>query len=96
MSIEYDEKGKFFTNVVTKIPVHATVQTTLQLIQGNVYVRKDERLKDELDRDEFFLAMTNAVVMDKDGKVLFEAPFLAVQRAQIIWVRPDQQEPEGN
>ncbi|HEY9151711.1 MAG TPA: hypothetical protein VIN60_02415 [Anaerolineales bacterium] len=96
MSIEYDEKGKFFTNVVTKIPVHATVQTTMQLIQGNVYVRKGERLKDELDRDEFFLAMTNAIVTDKDGKTLFEAPFLAVQRAQIIWVRPDQQEPEGN
>ena len=96
MSIEYDEKGKFFTNVVTKIPVHATVQTTMQLIQGNVYVRKGERLKDELDHDEIFLAMTDAVVMDKDGETLFEAPFLAVQRAQIVWVRPDQQEPQGN
>jgi hypothetical protein len=95
MSIEYDEKGKFFTNVVTKIPVHATVQTTIQLIQGNVYVRKGERLKDELDRDEIFLAMTDAVVLDQDGKTLFESPFLAIHRAQIVWVRPDQQEPRG-
>ena len=94
MSMEYDEKGKFFTNVVTKIPVRATIQTTMQLIRGNVHVRKGERLKDELDRDETFLAVTDASVLDVNGKTLFEGSFLAVQRAQIIWVRPDQEEPE--
>jgi len=94
VSMEYDEKGKFFTNVVTKIPVRATIQTTMQLIRGNVHVRKGERLKDELDRDETFLAVTDASVLDVNGKTLFEASFLAVQRAQIIWVRPDQEEPE--
>ena len=94
MSMEYDEKGKFFTNVVTKIPVRATIQTTMQLIRGNVHVRKGERLKDELDRDETFLAVTDASVLDLNGKALFETSFLAVQRAQIIWVRPDQEKPE--
>ena len=94
MSIEYDEKGKFFTNVIAKIPIHATIQTTMQLIQGNVYVRKGERLKDELDRDEIFLAVTDASVLDVNGKAVFETSFLAVQRAQIIWVRPDEEEPE--
>ena len=94
MSMEYDEKGKFFTNVVAKIPVRATIQTTLQLIRGNVHVRKGERLKDELDRDETFMAVTDASVLDVNGKTLFEASFLAVQRTQIIWVRPDQEEPE--
>jgi hypothetical protein len=94
VSMEYDEKGKFFTNVVAKIPVRATIQTRMQLIQGNVHVRKGERLKDELDRDETFLAVTDASVQDVNGKALFEASFLAVQRAQIIWVRPDQEEPE--
>ncbi len=94
MSMEYDEKGKFFTNIVAKVPVRSTIQTTMQLIQGNVHVRKGERLKDELDRDETFLAVTDASVLDVNGKTLFEASFLAVQRAQIIWVRPDQEEPE--
>ena len=94
MSMEYDEKGKFFTNIVAKVPVRSTIQTTMQLIQGNVHVRKGERLKDELDRDETFLAVTDASVLDVNGKILFEASFLAVQRAQIIWVRPDQEEPE--
>ena len=94
MTIEYDEKGKFFTNVVAKIPVRSTIQTTMQLIQGNVHVRRGERLKDELDRDETFLAVTDASVLDVNGKTLFEASFLAVQRAQIIWIRPDQEEPK--
>ena len=94
MSMEYDEKGKFFTNVVAKIPVRSTIQTTMQLIRGKVHVRKGERLKDELDRNETFLAVTDASVLDVNGKTVFEGPFLAVQRAQIIWVRPDQEEPE--
>lgn len=92
MAIEFDEKGKFFTDVVSKIAVHATVQTATQLLRGNVHVRQGERLKDELDRDEFFLAMTDTAVIGADGKVLFQAPFLAVRRSQIVWVMPDSAE----
>ena len=90
MSIEYDEKGKFFTDIVPKIAVHAAVQTTSQLIRGKVHVREGERLKDELDRDEPFLAMTEASIIGPDGQVQFDAPFLAVQRSQIVWVLPDE------
>ncbi|MGE5073287.1 MAG: hypothetical protein ACM3MF_07660, partial [Anaerolineae bacterium] len=82
MSIQYDEKGKFFTDVVPKIPVQAVVQTTSQLIRGRVHIREGERLKDELDRDELFLAMTDAAIVGADGQVQFDAPFLAVRRSQ--------------
>ncbi len=92
MNIEFDEKGKFFTNLVTKVSVPATIQTTNQLIRGEVHVRKGDRLKDELDRDEPFLAMTNASILSADGHVQFDAPFLAVQRSQIVWVLPQQEE----
>jgi len=95
MSIEYDEKGKFFTDVVPKIPVRAMVQTTAQLIRGNVHVREGERLKNELDRDELFLAVTDASVLAADGQVQFQAAFLAVRRSQIVWVFPDEPEPRG-
>ncbi len=95
MSFEFDEKGKFFTNLVSKVAVPATVQTSNQLIRGKVHVREGERLKDELDRDEFFLAMTEASVLGADGQVLFQAPFLAVRRTQIIWVIPDQTQSKG-
>ena len=94
MSIQYDEKGKFFTDVVPKIPVHAVIQTTGQVVRGMVHVREGERLKDELDRDEPFLAVTDASVSGPDGQALFQAAFIAVQRSQIIWVFPDQEEPK--
>ncbi len=94
MSIQYDEKGKFFTDVVPKIPVHAVIQTTGQVVRGMVHVREGERLKDELDRDEPFLAVTDASVSGPDGQTLFQAAFIAVRRSQIIWVFPDQEEPK--
>ena len=95
MSIEFDDKGKIFTDVVSKITVPAVVQTTQHLIRGDVHVRHDERLKDELDRDELFLAMTDAQVLGADNRVLHEAPFLAVRRAQIVWVMPAEDSEES-
>jgi hypothetical protein len=92
--IQYDEKGKIFTDVVPKIPVNAVLQTTQQLIRGKVHVREGERLKNELDRDEFFLAVTDASILSGDGQVQFQTPFLAVQRSQIVWVFPEE-EPKG-
>ena len=88
MSIEFDDKGKIFTDVVSKDAISVVVQTTQHLIWGDVHVRHDERLKDELDRDELFLAMTDARIMGADDRVLHEAHFLAVRRAQIVWVMP--------
>jgi hypothetical protein len=61
------------------------------VIKGFVHVRHGERIKDELDRDELFLAVTNATVLDADSRVMLEAPFLAVRRAQIVWIVPDEQ-----
>jgi hypothetical protein len=63
MSIEYDEKGKIFTDVVSKTAIHATVQTTTHMLQGYIHVRRDQRIKDELDRDEDFLAVTDVSVL---------------------------------
>ena len=88
MTIEYDEKGKFYTDVIAKLPVAAVIQTSAHLVRGFVHIRQGERLKNELERDETFLAVTNAVVHDADDKVLFTAPFMAVQRAQIVWIMP--------
>ena len=88
MTIEYDEKGKFYTNVIQKVAVPAIVQTTKNLIRGMVHVRQDERLKDELENSEDFIAMTNVEVLDADGKTAFSGSFLAIQKDQIVWVMP--------
>jgi hypothetical protein len=94
MTIEYDEKGKRFTDIVTKRPVYATVQTTTHLMRGLIHVRHDQRIKDELDHDEKFLAITDVHVLSADGQVLFKAPFLAIHRDHIVWVVPEQQKSE--
>lgn len=88
MTIEYDEKGKYYTDVVRKLPMPVVIQTTTHLVRGSVHVREGERLKNELEREEAFLAVTNATVYGAEDKVLFTAPFMAVQRSQIIWILP--------
>jgi hypothetical protein len=90
MTIEYDDKGKIFTDIVSKTAILATVQTTTHLLRGNIHVRRDQRIKDELDLEESFLAITDANVLGADGQVVFHAPFLAVKRSHIVWVIPEQ------
>ena len=94
MTIEYDEKGKIFTDIVSKIAVYATVQTTTHLMRGRIHVRRDQRIKDELDLDESFLALTDVSVLAPDGQIIFQAPFIAVKRTHIIWVIPEQNKGE--
>jgi hypothetical protein len=96
MTIEYDDKGKIFTDIVSKTAVPATLQTTTHLMRGNIHVRRDQRIKDELNFDEQFLAMTDVSVLSADGQVVFQAAFLAVQRTQIVWVMPEQNKQEGS
>jgi len=93
MTMEYDEKGKFYTDVVTKLPVAAVIQTSTHLVRGFVHIRQGERLKNELERNEMFLAVTHAFIHDAEDKVLFTAPFMAVQRSQIVWIMPVEGEP---
>lgn len=90
MTFEYDEKGKIFTDIVTKKAIPATIQTTTHLMRGQIHVRRDQRIKDELDLNENFLALTNVSVLGPDGQTLFQAPFLAVRRSHIIWVLPEE------
>ena len=92
MTIEYDEKGKFYTDIVKKLPVPVVIQTATHLVRGLVHVRDGERLKNELERDEMFLAVTNASIYGADDNALFTVPFIAVLRAQIIWIMPVDEE----
>jgi hypothetical protein len=96
MTIEYDDKGKYFTDIVTKLAVPATIQTTTHLLRGKIHVRRDQRIKDELNLNEHFLAITDVSVLGADGQVVFQTPFLAVQRTQIVWVMPEQNKQEGS
>jgi len=91
MTIEFDDNGKFFTDIISKTPVPVTIQMVGHRIHGNIHVSQDRRIKDELNLPEKFIAVTDAVIYLPDGQVLYQANFLAVQRDEIIWVMPDDE-----
>ena len=91
MSIHYDEKGKFFTDVILKEAVPVIIQTHTNRIRGNIYVRPAERIKDQINQEDMFLAVTEAIVFDLTGKELYHSDFLLVNRAHLIWLLPEDQ-----
>lgn len=95
MTIEYDEKGKFYTDVVAKLPVSCLIQTTTHLMRGFVHVRQGERFKNELERDEIFLAVTNVNIFGANDEILYTSPFMAIKRSQIVWVMPASDDQEA-
>lgn len=96
MAYEFDEKGKVFTDVIRKRSLPALIQTVTHQIRGNVHVRSGERVKDELDRNELFLAVTEAQVFDASGTVVYQIPFIAIRREQIVWVIPLEEKPASH
>ena len=86
----FEEKGKIYTQVITKSPIKIVMQTVLHRIHGLMHVRVGDRLKDELDSAVHFLAVTDAEVYDVNGSdLIFKTSFLAVNFNQIIWVIPE-------
>lgn len=86
----FDDKGKIYTQVISKSPIKVILLTAFHRIHGIIHVRIDGRLKDELDAAVNFLAVTDAVVFDSTGNTqLFKTDFMAVNRNQIVWVIPE-------
>lgn len=93
MGLRFDEKGKFFTDVVAKDAILARIRTVTHLIRGWVYVRRGDRLRDELNRAEQFLAVTDVTIYGDQGEILYSGDFLAVNRDQIVWLLPEEETP---
>jgi len=91
MSLRFDEKGKYYTDYVSKYAVPVVIQTNQFRIRGTLYVREERRLSDELNELETFIPITDAEITDAQGKVN-QVSFLAVGRTQIIWVYPEVEE----
>jgi hypothetical protein len=96
MSTHYDDKGKFYTNIISKKNVPVRIQTLHNRIEGIVHIRRGERFKDELNTSELFLAVTDAIVYDNDINELYRIDFLALNRNNIIWIFPLSGEIEYN
>lgn len=91
MSIRFDEKGKFFTDFISKEAVPVIIQTHQFTIEGLLHIRPDERLKDEINRSEPFLALTDVFVKDSSGTLLYRSNFIAVNHSHILWILPEEE-----
>ncbi len=91
MVTQYDDKGKIFTQVITKKPVEVIIQTATHIIQGTVHVRPDERVIDEMNMSSKFIAVTEAHVLDDQKNQLYRCDFLTLNKDQIIWIIPDDE-----
>lgn len=90
MPIRQDRKGKYYTDQVTKEKILVTIQSVTNLIQGCVYIRPDQRLKDGLNDDPQFIAVTDGKVLNSEGEELYRFAFLALNRDQIVWILPEE------
>jgi hypothetical protein len=84
-----DEKGKIYTSHVNKRTARVVVATRTNVVHGTMHLLLDNRLKDELNNDERFMALTVAEVFDNTGKSrLYEASAILLNKEQIVWVLP--------
>lgn len=91
----FDEKGSKFSDVITKISIPATVQTLTHRIQGNLHIREWERLRDALNKEERFVAITEATVFNLKGEAILHTPFLVVNQEHVIWAVPEDHRQPG-
>ena len=91
MTLQHKDKGKYYTNIISKSPTPVVIQTEQFRVKGNVHVRSGYRLKDEINEPEPFVAVTDAIVYDLNGFVLYKTGFLAISRDQIIWIIPEKE-----
>lgn len=91
VSMRIDSKGKYFTKVVSTQTLEVLLRlSTGELIQGQVHVRPDRRLSDEMNDDLAFLSVTEARVLGEDGEEKYRTSYMSVSRKGIVWAIPAQ------
>lgn len=88
MYTQFEEKGKIFTQKITKDQKEVIIQTTSQKLIGTIHIQMDNRIIDELNETNQFMAITNAIILDQEDNVLYQSEFLSINVNQIIWVLP--------
>ena len=81
-----------FTNVIRKEALDVVIQTIDHVIRGKIHIRPEERLKEEMNLGELFLVITDATIFDKQNRVLHQCNFLVLNRTQVVWIFPENEE----
>lgn len=91
MNTDFKTTGKTFSHVVHTQGFPVVIQTISNRIYGTLHLREKERIKDNLNLSEPFIAVTKASVYDASGEtILHETDFLALNRQTIVWVFEDE------
>ena len=84
-----DEKGKFFTERITKGRVDVLITTVKGHIRGYIYVASGQRVKDMLNaHSERFIAVSDVTASALDGSDVIEVELMAVNKDHIVSVVP--------
>lgn len=72
--------------MVKKIKINTIIRTAGEKIEGDVHCLPNMRLLDLMnsDADKFIPVSTVAVYDDESGKLLYQVPFMAVNKNHII------------
>ena len=71
---------------IDKRTIRTLVQTTKQMLIGNLYKRPMIRLKDEFNTSERFIAMTDVEIVGQQQKEPIRLVLL--NRDEVVWVAP--------
>lgn len=89
MKERVDEKGKVYTTRMSKEPLRVRIRVFDQVIEGTVHLHEDNRLKDELNQERGFIAVTGAKVFSvEDSRELYRSEFLVLNNDHILWAMP--------
>ena len=89
MDTRIDHKGKYFTERINKLRVAVVARTAGEFVHGVACLTPDNRLKDELNGSELYLAILEAEVRDaSDQRVLYRTPVVLLNKQQVCWVAP--------
>jgi len=84
--------GEVAVKTWDKDAVRVVMATEHHTIIGSVYLRPGERLKDEMNAGEQFIAVTDAEVCDPSGaRVLYSTKFMTVNTTHIAWIMPSDE-----
>lgn len=91
MYTQFEEKGKIYTQRISKDQREVIIQTTAQKISGNIYVQVDQRLIDDLNASNNFLVVTDVKIYNENENVIYKSEFLAINVDQIVWILPAEE-----
>ncbi len=80
-----DEKGKYFTEHISKKPLDVILQTQREIILGKIHLAPEQRLIDTLNTTKPFIAVTEATIFTAEW---CRTDFMALNSDHIIWVTP--------